>query len=227
MPANTKYAGRPGPYGNPYRIGDSYRSPFTGDPFFITRENCLVAFETYAKGMLAMNPQWLEPLRGFDLACWCSLDEPCHVDIILMLLYHMTPEIQEAYRVTRRFIGEPALDGHCLEASVAMAEHLRRHRTKEVDRQRVKLVRRELADGGHWSVEVDDIEYDPTCSDWSDAPIDAEPGTLYTVSVNSPHHGWPRTRIHLRSAYESVGIERRVRRRNPRRTQRAGASGSR
>lgn len=28
----------------------------------------------------------LEPLRGFDLACWCPLDQPCHADVLLELL---------------------------------------------------------------------------------------------------------------------------------------------
>ena len=29
--------------------------------------------------------EWLEPLRGKDLACWCSLDQPCHADVLLEL----------------------------------------------------------------------------------------------------------------------------------------------
>lgn len=87
MPANARYAGRPGPYGNPFKVGDKYRNGITGGEFVITQENCIPIFETYAKGRLAAEPDWFEPLRGFDLACWCSLDRPCHVDIILELLY--------------------------------------------------------------------------------------------------------------------------------------------
>jgi hypothetical protein len=31
------------------------------------------------------NPDWLAPLRGHDLACWCPLDQPCHADVLLEL----------------------------------------------------------------------------------------------------------------------------------------------
>ncbi|MCA2275479.1 DUF4326 domain-containing protein [Mycobacterium intracellulare] len=27
--------------------------------------------------------EWLKPLRGRDLACWCPLDQPCHADVLL------------------------------------------------------------------------------------------------------------------------------------------------
>lgn len=29
--------------------------------------------------------QWLHPLRGHDLACWCPLDQPCHADVLLQI----------------------------------------------------------------------------------------------------------------------------------------------
>ena len=29
--------------------------------------------------------EWLAPLRGRDLACWCPLDQPCHADVLLEL----------------------------------------------------------------------------------------------------------------------------------------------
>jgi hypothetical protein len=29
------------------------------------------------------DPNFLEPLRGKNLACWCPLDRPCHVDVLL------------------------------------------------------------------------------------------------------------------------------------------------
>lgn len=31
------------------------------------------------------NPNFLVPLRGKDLACWCPLDQPCHADVLLDL----------------------------------------------------------------------------------------------------------------------------------------------
>lgn len=27
--------------------------------------------------------RWIAPLRGKNLACWCSLDQPCHADVLL------------------------------------------------------------------------------------------------------------------------------------------------
>ena len=126
----------------------------------------------------------------------------------------MTPEILKAYSVARRFVNQPTLAGYCLEASVAMVEFLRRHRDKERE-CRVELIRRELEDGGHWTAEVDGVEYDPTCADWDDAPPDSQPGTLYVVEENSPHNRWPRTRVHVPAAYETVGIQRRCASQDP------------
>ena len=34
---------------------------------------------------LPADPDWLAPLRGHDLACWCPLDQPCHADVLLEL----------------------------------------------------------------------------------------------------------------------------------------------
>ena len=75
MPENTKYVGRGSRWGNPY-------------PIYIPsdREVSLDSFGKYLEGMLQKWPDFLEPLRGYDLACWCSLDQPCHADIILKVL---------------------------------------------------------------------------------------------------------------------------------------------
>jgi hypothetical protein len=29
--------------------------------------------------------QWIAPLRGINLACWCALDAPCHADVLLRM----------------------------------------------------------------------------------------------------------------------------------------------
>lgn len=86
-PENAICITRPGKYGNPYKIGAVYQSPFVrGGAFLITSQNVLGVFEIYARSKLAMDPNWLEPLRGKDLCCFCKLDAPCHGDIILKLL---------------------------------------------------------------------------------------------------------------------------------------------
>ncbi len=33
------------------------------------------------------DPDFLEPLRGHNLGCFCSLDLPCHADVMLEFLY--------------------------------------------------------------------------------------------------------------------------------------------
>lgn len=44
-------------------------------------------FQTHLGPIGAFEPddlgEWLAPLRGRDLACWCPLDGPCHADVLL------------------------------------------------------------------------------------------------------------------------------------------------
>ena len=80
------YVGRPSQWGNPFRVGiDAVRTSHEtisviDDPYFY-----VVAFEEYARGKILDNPQWLEPLRGKNLSCWCDLQSPCHADVLLRL----------------------------------------------------------------------------------------------------------------------------------------------
>lgn len=87
MPPNTVYVGRPTKWGNPYVIGsEAGFVPRDGGPVFhITAANCLRLFREHAIASIALNPTWLEPLRGKDLACFCKEGEPCHADILLEL----------------------------------------------------------------------------------------------------------------------------------------------
>jgi len=41
-------------------------------------------FKTYAQARLKAEPNWLSPLRGKDLVCWCA-PLPCHADVLLEL----------------------------------------------------------------------------------------------------------------------------------------------
>jgi hypothetical protein len=36
---------------------------------------------------LKEDPEFLKPLRDFNLGCFCRLDVPCHADVILERLY--------------------------------------------------------------------------------------------------------------------------------------------
>lgn len=90
MPSGAIYIGRPTPYGNPYSIGSShiFRDVDSGQEFkgtVVDAKGSLAFFRKYAVERLRENPDWLRPLRGKTLACWCPLDTHCHGDILLEL----------------------------------------------------------------------------------------------------------------------------------------------
>jgi hypothetical protein len=75
MPANTIYIGRPTKWGNPFIVGR-----------FGNAQECV---ERYTHGLSEngglVSCDDLHELRGKNLACWCSLDQPCHGDALLQL----------------------------------------------------------------------------------------------------------------------------------------------
>jgi len=75
MPPNTVYVGRPTKWGNPYRVGQDGNI-----------DTVLFLYKRYLVGRIKGEPNFLEPLKGKDLACWCRLDQPCHADILLKFL---------------------------------------------------------------------------------------------------------------------------------------------
>lgn len=61
-----------------------------GNPFPVpphSRSESLSLFESYLRTKLAERPDFLEPLRGYDLGCTCAPGLPCHADVILRWLY--------------------------------------------------------------------------------------------------------------------------------------------
>lgn len=100
MPENCIYVGRPSKWGNPFVVGGWYkiggnsgflnaqwlwcRGPgFTqGFTLMETPEQCVIWFR---RMLLLRGITKLEDIRGKDLACWCSLDQPCHADVLLEL----------------------------------------------------------------------------------------------------------------------------------------------
>jgi hypothetical protein len=73
MPANSRSVARPGRWGNPW--------PVTEDR---TAAEAVKLFRQHVEAMSEDGRhQWLAPLRGMNLACWCKLDAPCHVDVLL------------------------------------------------------------------------------------------------------------------------------------------------
>lgn len=95
MPEGAIYVGRPSDHGNPFIVGERIAPVaqfYEGDDggliegaIEVTADNCLLLFELWARQHARAYPVWIERLRGKDLACWCSLDAPCHADILLRL----------------------------------------------------------------------------------------------------------------------------------------------
>ena len=85
MPKNAVYVGRPTRFGNPFYIipGETNGAVLAVERYrlWITQgiHNSLFAFR------LPPISQEIALLRGKDLACWCSLDQPCHADVLLEL----------------------------------------------------------------------------------------------------------------------------------------------
>ena len=83
MPPNTIKVDRSTRWGNPWavgRFGPWGRTAFDGlgaVGFFedMLKDPDLRAGTKY--------PADLSPLRGFNLACWCPIGQPCHADVLL------------------------------------------------------------------------------------------------------------------------------------------------
>lgn len=80
MPPNTVYVGRPSQWGNPFLLAKNPIAPqIAVDRFKLHLDGYFSATG------LAHFEEWIKPLRGKNLACFCSLDQPCHADILLQL----------------------------------------------------------------------------------------------------------------------------------------------
>lgn len=77
-------------WGNSYKIGEWY--DIDGTQIRIVQENCLLYYERYVRSMLESFPDWLEPLRGHNLACFCKSGAVCHRNTLLKLLKEVYPD---------------------------------------------------------------------------------------------------------------------------------------
>ncbi len=93
MPACAKKVDRSTRWGNPFnatQIGATFQHAGVPAPIIHLQappslDRCLDMYVGYLRGRLDADPAFLEPLRGHDLACWCSLNQNCHADILLRL----------------------------------------------------------------------------------------------------------------------------------------------
>jgi len=86
------YVGRPTKWGNPFRIREysgRYAISYGRTGLIETKAEAVrlavYFFKEWATAKAKLMPEWLDPLRGKDLACWCPLDQPCHADVLLEL----------------------------------------------------------------------------------------------------------------------------------------------
>jgi len=82
MPENTVYVGRPTRWGNQFTVG------------LMTREESVKRFEEslndwitnkYGYGDNHSFDEFIAPLRGKNLACWCKPGQACHADVLIRL----------------------------------------------------------------------------------------------------------------------------------------------
>jgi len=75
MPDNTVYVGRPGKFRNMCRVGIDVQ----------TNEQAVFHFKRNVLGNKNYCDMVIKELKGKNLACWCSLDKPCHADVLLQI----------------------------------------------------------------------------------------------------------------------------------------------
>ena len=84
LPPNTINVARPTAWGNPFVVGSIDHR--TGERI-VDRAHAVRLFEERWFGIsfagLSMAEIASDELRGFNLACWCPLDQPCHADVLL------------------------------------------------------------------------------------------------------------------------------------------------
>jgi len=102
MPEGAVYVGRPTKWGNPFWHAQRFvsrtaslhcysdailgwngpqRFEELGEGPFQVAIGARCAFEFAFQGQI--REAIVHELRGKDLACWCSLDQPCHADVLL------------------------------------------------------------------------------------------------------------------------------------------------
>ena len=99
MPEGAVYVGRPTKWGNPWVVRavvdgcvvDGWRLYLNDRPLCASSDRdellaaAVEAHSEWIERLLRHHPDELDELAGRDLACWCPLDQPCHVDTLLRL----------------------------------------------------------------------------------------------------------------------------------------------
>lgn len=83
MPGNCVCVTRPGRYGNPYKAGDR-----TNSGHLITKEVACYLYEQNLREKYSYDElrEFLRPLLGKDLACFCPMGDVCHRDVLIRIV---------------------------------------------------------------------------------------------------------------------------------------------
>jgi hypothetical protein len=89
MPEGAVYVGRPGPFGNPFKVEAYWAAGYSGS-LEVASQHCVDAYRAWILGqdhwahsIPLKPPPSVTQLRGKDLACWCPLGRACHADALL------------------------------------------------------------------------------------------------------------------------------------------------
>jgi hypothetical protein len=92
MSENAIYVGRPTVWGNPFTPQLYWAAGYKGS-LLEAIGHCVDAYRAWLTGQehwahppVLPSPPDIEELRGKDLCCFCSLDHPCHADVLIELL---------------------------------------------------------------------------------------------------------------------------------------------
>jgi len=78
----TKSVCRPGRWGNPFKVG--YSNPFSAKGEPMTVETAIANYEKVIE-FRPLRDAIKRELRGYNLACYCDLENPCHADVLLRI----------------------------------------------------------------------------------------------------------------------------------------------
>jgi hypothetical protein len=90
LPPHTRSVARPHPYGNAHRVGAMAYPVLPGGALAPAEARLTpeLAVASHRNELLA-SPEAAraarEDLRGWNLACFCRLDSPCHVETLLQI----------------------------------------------------------------------------------------------------------------------------------------------
>ena len=105
MPLNTVYVGRPSRWGNEFEAGNNFTQEGAVDAYIVHLQSYFGYVQRrFAKAFYPIPAisnefeEWIKPLKGKNLACWCPLIDkkglyiPCHADILLSIANEISEE---------------------------------------------------------------------------------------------------------------------------------------